>query len=281
MGKFVKLSEKEYKDRLFDMLVKFDEFCNKYKLDYSLCGGTLLGAIRHKGFIPWDDDIDVVMPRPDYEKFKRLVKKYPLAPNLVFDISYEGYVQKIIDKDTYLKARYASVDKHLWMDVFPIDGLPDNKKEAEDRLMKALNIRKLTVRSDARIGEGTTKFRSIAKLPVILPLKMIGKKRFADLLIRFSRKYKYNGSYYVGAVSSSCGKGELLIRSEYEKKVDVEFNGRTFKAMACYDSYLTNMYGDYMKLPEEHERWGHELKNVYKKVNYKSMRTWRYRPVKI
>ena len=77
MGKFVKLSEKEYKDRLFDMLVKFDEFCNKYKLDYSLCGGTLLGAIRHKGFIPWDDDIDVVMPRPDYEKFKRLVKKYP------------------------------------------------------------------------------------------------------------------------------------------------------------------------------------------------------------
>ena len=157
-------SEKEYKDRLFDMLVKFDEFCNKYKLDYSLCGGTLLGAIRHKGFIPWDDDIDVVMPRPDYEKFKRLVKKYPLAPNLVFDISYEGYVQKIIDKDTYLKARYASVDKHLWMDVFPIDGLPDNKKEAEDRLMKALNIRKLTVRSDARIGEGTTKFRSIAKL---------------------------------------------------------------------------------------------------------------------
>ena len=110
MGKFVKLSEKEYKDRLFDMLVKFDEFCNKYKLDYSLCGGTLLGAIRHKGFIPWDDDLDVVMPRPDYEKFKRLVKKYPLAPNLVFDISYEGYVQKIIDKDTYLKARYASVD---------------------------------------------------------------------------------------------------------------------------------------------------------------------------
>ena len=103
MGKFVKLSEKEYKDRLFDMLVKFDEFCNKYKLDYSLCGGTLLGAIRHKGFIPWDDDIDVVMPRPDYEKFKRLVKKYPLAPNLVFDISYEGYVQKIIDKDTYLR----------------------------------------------------------------------------------------------------------------------------------------------------------------------------------
>ena len=267
MSKFVKLSEKEYKDRLFDMLVKFDEFCNKYKLDYSLCGGTLLGAIRHKGFIPWDDDIDVVMPRPDYEKFKRLVKKYPLAPNLVFDISYEGYVQKIIDKDTYLKARYASVDKHLWMDVFPIDGLPDNKKEAEDRLMKALNIRKLTVRSDARIGEGTTKFRSIAKLPVILPLKMIGKKRFADLLIRFSRKYKYNGSYYVGAVSSSCGKGELLIRSEYEKKVDVEFNGRTFKAMACYDSYLTNMYGDYMKLPEEHERLGHELKNIYKKVN--------------
>ena len=120
MGKFVKLSEKEYKDRLFDMLVKFDEFCNKYKLDYSLCGGTLLGAIRHKGFIPWDDDIDVVMPRPDYEKFKRLVKKYPLAPNLVFDISYEGYVQKIIDKDTYLKARYASVDKHLWMDVFQL-----------------------------------------------------------------------------------------------------------------------------------------------------------------
>ena len=176
MSKFVKLSEKEYKDRLFDMLVKFDEFCNKYKLDYSLCGGTLLGAIRHKGFIPWDDDIDVVMPRPDYEKFKRLVKKYPLAPNLVFDISYEGYVQKIIDKDTYLKARYASVDKHLWMDVFPIDGLPDNKKEAEDRLMKALNIRKLTVRSDARIGEGKIGLEALAGVinhPVLKELPFI------------------------------------------------------------------------------------------------------------
>ena len=104
--------------------------------------------------------IDVVMPRPDYEKFKRLVKKYPLAPNLVFDISYEGYVQKIIDKDTYLKARYASVDKHLWMDVFPIDGLPDNKKEAEDRLMKALNIRKLTVRIRCQNRRGNYKVQN-------------------------------------------------------------------------------------------------------------------------
>ena len=266
MSRFVKLSEKEYKDRLFNMLVKFDEFCNKHNLEYSLCGGTLLGAIRHKGFIPWDDDIDVVMPRPDYERFKVLVNKYPLGDNLVFDTTFEGYVQKIVDKSTYLKTRYSSVDKHLWMDVFPIDSLPDNKADAERRLVTGMIIKKITARADTQLGEGKTKLRAVAKIPVILPLQIIGTKRFAKFLGDFSKKYKYKNSYYVGAVSSSCGKGELLVRHEFDKKINVEFNGKKFKAMSCYDTYLKNMYGDYMKLPENYERLGHQLKKCYKRI---------------
>ena len=130
------LSQDEIKDGEVSILRAFHEFCENNHLVYSLAYGTLIGAVRHKGFIPWDDDIDVVMPRPDYERFIGLAVSGVFPEGCrVQATEVDGFIQsfaKVIDPSISVKSgRNRSETKEwLWIDVFPIDGLPEQKKQA-------------------------------------------------------------------------------------------------------------------------------------------------------
>ena len=142
-----KLSLAEIQKAELDIMVVFDRVARENNLKYSLCAGTLLGAVRHKGFIPWDDDIDVTMPRPDYEKLLQLNREKSLWPQSLELCSFEDGTlnspyMKLFDRTTKIVEENYSQDdvRSLWIDIFPVDGVPADRKERVRHYRKALKL---------------------------------------------------------------------------------------------------------------------------------------------
>ena len=256
-----KLENTEIKERLFRILSDFADYCDANGLRYYLCYGTLLGAIRHQGFIPWDDDIDVMMPRPDFEKLAEL-KLRGMNPNY----RLEGYglknslwpFYKIQDISTCVENEYRKGDKHLWIDIFPMDGLPEDSKKSAEILNKTHKLRQLYKYYGAKIGKGKSRFRTIAKIPVILLAKCGGLKLLTCYINTLAQRYGFEDSKYAGEIVWGLGANERMEKADYLPMTEVEFCGRQFHAPACWDHYLSSIYGDYMTLPPAEARITHE-----------------------
>lgn len=259
-----KLSLNELKKEELNILYTFKSFCQKNGLRFYLAGGTLLGAIRHKGFIPWDDDIDVCMPRPDYEKLVQLYdntdSRYQLrcAEKNNFSAPYA----KMVNINAHIKEKYSTNDddKNLWIDIFPIDGLPEEISAVKDIYQSCDFYRTIYLLNFAKLGEGRSSFRKYMKY-LLKPIAMLyGKSRCLAKIQSIATKHEYENSKYVGAVTWGLyGVGERMLKSEFEKAVEVEFEGEMYPAFSCWDSYLTGLYHDYMTLPPESKRKTHDM----------------------
>lgn len=265
------LSTAETQALLVEMLQQFADYCQKHGLRYYLVGGTLLGAIRHKGFIPWDDDIDVGMPRPDYERFLELVQTEPVNETYqvlsLKDGSSPLPFAEMIHKKTRVERptlKYLENDlvvQHAFLDIFPQDGWPEEEAEAKKVVKKAEKLRFMNKLAKAKIGEGKTLLRTLGKIPFALAAKAVGAFTINKKLDTFAKKYDYDSSKYVGAITYGIyGIGERCLREEVIAFTEVEFEGRKFCAPGCWDSYLKGIFGDYMTLPPEEKRVNHELK---------------------
>ncbi len=256
-----RLSPKEIQLRALDILLQVDAFCKEQGLTYYLAAGTLLGAVRHQGFIPWDDDADICMARPDYEKF---VKTFPANENLKVISSslgnWEAPYAKVVDTSTEVRGIFNEAEKHLWLDVFPVDGLPAEEKRAEKIYRDCGICRSLFCVGSARLGEGKTVLRKYVKYLLKPLVQMYGNEKLARKIEEIAARHPYESSEYVGNVTWGIyGIGERMKKSEYEKAVTVEFEGHTFPAMSCWDSYLTGIYGDYMTPPPPEKRKTHDM----------------------
>ncbi len=267
MNKFFSTREIQLEEKkILDEVVKF---LDKNKIKYILCGGTLLGAIRHKGFIPWDDDIDIAIPRPDYNKLQNIIKQNNrLGDNLYFH-SYElknlnmpftkVYNHEIGIYDWRYSDKY---EKYLWIDIFPIDGLPSEDKEnillfkKRDKLKKIMMYRKMSMKyifiNRKKIFNNIIKF-IIKIIYNILPERLITSK-----IIELNNN-NYDNSNYAGVYVWGYGPRERMEKSIFEEYIDVSFEGTKYKSIKDYDKYLTNIYGDYMKLPPIDERITHNI----------------------
>lgn len=254
----------------FDILKRFADVCEKNNLRYYLCGGTLLGAIRHKGFIPWDDDIDILMPRPDFIRFQELSKNNIMGNDLKVCSSYLGNLNdpfcKIFNINTIMKKEYSedSFDNHIWIDIFPMDGLPTSEKKVKRIFRKVAVaraiVRTIKVRMEISDQISKTKFKAIMKRISQPILRLIGSKRIVAYIDKLVQKYNFDDSYYVGGIAFGYGPQEKMVREDYVPVVKVEFEGHFFNAPGCWDVYLRNLYGDYMKLPPKEKQVAHVMK---------------------
>ncbi len=259
------LTTDEVKSGELTILKAFANYCEQQDLSYSLCGGTLLGAVRHKGFIPWDDDIDVVMPRPDYDRLCRLADDFFLNTGFSL-LGYCGVdpldspLLKAADTSICVDASMEYYPSYLWVDVFPVDGLPDGDLTSLYNKVNALRTRLFLASSSSNTGSSLLRkyikkmFGPIARIPFI-------KRSLARALNNYGKKVPYGSTMRVGGVTwGMYGPGEAMPLEGFEEKEMLEFEGVKFPCPSCWDEYLTGIYGDYMQLPPEDKRQTHGLK---------------------
>ncbi|RKM54471.1 LicD family protein [Butyrivibrio sp. X503] len=266
----IKLSEKEIKSIQIKILNDISAYCEKESLVYFLAYGSLIGAIRHKGFIPWDDDIDICMPRKDYDK---LVNGYNrnnhgdtmlLSPET--DPDYYVTSAKIVDTRTILK-EYVSTDKTIgvYVDVFPVDTWPNDLKLAQRHQRKILFWRRLLTLKNLIVS----KDRGILKNIVIsighVILFPVSKRKIIEKIMVISQKYNYiDNPKYKGTVSEpDYGMGEIMPSEWMEEITEAVFENYKFKVPVHYDDILKQLYGDYMKLPPKEMQVSHHGFDVW------------------
>lgn len=253
-----------------DILRHIKRVCEENNLRYFLAGGTLLGAVRHKGFIPWDDDIDISMPRPDYENLITLMEdndKYMLLkPG---DIGYYYNFAKVIDNDTLLVENGCApiANMGVYIDIFPLDGMPE-EGVAIDRHFAALKEVRTRINSFSFIK---TKLRKNLYMyfKIINTYRRNNKKKdlisLQKLYTSTALRYEYDDSKYVYATGGAYDKKDIFLKNLFSDGVDVEFEGEFFKAPTEWDVYLRQLYGDYMQLPPIVKRISnHNYTAVYK-----------------
>lgn len=253
------ISIRELQLKELEILKDFDKFCRKHNLKYCLAGGTLLGAVRHKGFIPWDDDIDVLMPRPDYIKFNQLYNARYLLKSPLLDNKWHYPFAKLMDAGVALREASSSKVTYVWIDIFPADGWPSSYDESAKYHKKHLYLTMLNGASNGAFMKSQHGLlRTFAKFTLISLLRFMPDgiiSRHIDYSV--SKKFPYDESEYVGNIVWPGGK---MIRSRkdfFDCTTSLQFEDGQFIVPQDYHDYLTQAYGDYMELPPESERIGH------------------------
>ena len=258
-GKRISLGE--VKDIEREILVYFASYCREHDLRFFLAGGTLLGAIRHQGFIPWDDDIDIVMPRPDWEAFmKHNTKEF--GPYEIRSFQYTPDVHprplfRIVDPRYFMKINHIQKFLPIWIDVLPLDGLPENEVEREKHYNKAKKLKWVIARSYSNFYKERNPIKRALKLVICFPLRLIGPTFFIKKLDKLGKKYDYEQAQYAGSLVAGYGYREGVVKSAFEFGIDASFEGHKFPIPVGYDIILGSVYGDYMKLPPESKRKKH------------------------
>ncbi len=254
------IAPEKIQERGLEMLKFVDEVCRRENLTYWLSGGTLLGAVRHKGFIPWDDDVDLMMPRPDYEKLvaaaERLsTERYILAhPRLQDD--YAMSWMRVYDLGTQVRlSKVISLGPgNLFVDIFPVDALPTNKLLSDLHFRRA-RLRYILLKSSRRTGVWPNERLKLLKKILTRITHLVPSNRYARRLDRFCNRGDFNKARYAGCcVITHYGNRERMPKSIYESTVRLPFCDGKFPAPVGWDTYLRNLYGDYMQLPPENQR---------------------------
>lgn len=263
------LTERQVQLGELTVLKELARICEEQHLRYFLFYGTLLGAVRHGGFIPWDDDIDIAMPREDYEKLLAYLLSHELTPFKVMSCrNNKEYIYPICRFcDTRYYVDYQDAAEYglgLFVDIYPLDGYGKTERER-----KAL-YRKSRVLNGLVFQAGQKSFRRSSTAPWRTPLKfllygyakLLGCPRLMAKLDKAARKRSFSDSAYVDCVVWLPKPGGFP-RELFDETAYIRFEDQDFPVPARYDEILTICYGDYMRLPPEEQRVGHHNYTAY------------------
>lgn len=251
-------------EKLLLMLSWFNDFCRKYNLKYYAVGGTLLGAVRHKGFIPWDDDIDLCMPRDDYEKLYDIMgtsvwSHYVLETVHSEDPAYCYTFSKLYDTETTLIENVRSgIKRGIYLDIFPFDGL-GSSKEPDIKLFKKINERnQLFLARVSGIRTGRAFYKNLAvRIIGSFPESILNTKKMRLNIDTLCKYYKYEESLWVGNLLGNWGQREIVAKSVIGEPTEYMFEGAKIFGVEKYDEYLTSIYGNWRELPPVEKQVSH------------------------
>ena len=254
------------------VLQQVNDICKEQGLRYSMCGGTLLGAVRHNGYIPWDDDIDIVMPRPDYQKLIEYSMKNELPFKLMCHQNNERFCDlyaKAYDKRTVIIEESANRWDNkcgVYIDIFPADGLGNSFEEAQKTLNLSRFNRELLVAANwKKFKKSKTHSWYIepVRFAFFLLSRFVNPKKLIEKIEKTYISRNFDDSNVVGVVCGSYRDRELMPIEYYSEFVLMKFEGREFQGLKNYDGYLKKIYGDYMQLPPENKRITHHSFTPY------------------
>lgn len=259
-----------------EILKTIAQICEEQNFRYALIYGTLIGAIRHHGYIPWDDDVDIMMPRPDYERFLNYFKDHKQEfPNLrLFNHNeckeYPYMISRISDERYEIDmANEKPYGMGIFVDIYPYDGLGKTEKEALKFGLKGDRLSSFcyqATREHFAIETTTSRIRKLVKYPFYFISKLIGKDYFQNKLEKLAGAKDYETSEYIGCVIwLSGGEKDIFKRSWFDETIRMPFGKYEFRVPKAYDEVLRHTYGDYMQLPPEEDRIGHHYYKVYVK----------------
>lgn len=268
---------RDFHNELLDILIEFDRICRENNIKYSLAFGTLLGAVRHKGFIPWDDDVDVMMERNDYDYFCKICPE-KIGNNYFFqsrktEKKYPYNICRIRKNNTamiYNTWKDAGIHLGIYIDIYPIDKIPNNKiKRIIQKFFIILNTPVRISRNPVIFFNGGQKFNAIIKKILYYVSRMIP----IGLSTRIENYYLTKYNKLDCNLSGIICEGGTLIKTPQDMKPfkssflssykEVSFEGHSFLAVSECDGVLSHWYGDYMKLPPENERVMYHQPDVF------------------
>ena len=251
------------KSAQLDLLKELKKICKENDLQYFLQYGTLIGAVRHNGFIPWDDDIDVGMLREDYEKFRECCKKQLNNNFYLADYrdteNYPHVYGKLKIKNTkYVEtlSKNSTMGNEIFIDIFPYDNAPDSKFMRRARNIK-YKIYKRVLELKCGFGLANTFKRKIKYFPIIVLSKLLTTKHCINVFDKGLSKYNNKETKYVANCGSPAAYKDEVLPKEYISKVKLhKYEDSEFSIPVEYDKLLRIFYGDYMQLPPIEERVG-------------------------
>jgi len=261
------IEQVDFRKQMLDILEDIHKFCLENNLRYWIAYGTLLGAVRHKGFIPWDDDMDICLPRPDYERF---LKEYSHPNYKVIspytDKDYPLDYAKVHDIRTIVKEQGGDGNWGIFIDVYPVDGVK-SKEEFEKTKKKVRTYRHFVANQrftrNYRLSEIKDSKKKVAAIAGKLMHPFVSMNYFLKRQDKVMRTSDFNSSELV---CNFCGLEPLLFPKEWVSEFEeIPFEDRMFCAPKAYDNMLTLRYGDYMTPPSpERQKSLHDIKAYWK-----------------
>lgn len=249
-----------------DVLQEIHNFCLEHRITYSLACGTALGAIRHKGYIPWDDDIDIYLLRNDYNK---LIQTYPVDVrykiiSMERDNQWDRPYAKAYDSLTVFDEKAnCNVKIGVGIDVYPIDKVPDDFDEWKRFDHNRRRLQKYLIMKQIQFSKN----RSLSKNLFILGAKILllpfSRRRISAFIDKKIKAYNTTDSQWVFENAQGMIQKNRFNKKVFEQTIPVDFEDRKFMLFKDYDEYLRNGYGDYMKLPPKEKQVAHHSFNAY------------------
>ena len=250
--------------KLLDMFSWFHGFCVENGLRYYAMGGTALGAVRHNGFIPWDDDIDVGMPRNDYEKLRKLVANFKSENEFCFEFPSEkkDFVYaygKVYDKTTTLveNTRY-NTKRGIFIDIFPLDGMGDDMEDVRAHFKKIQKLNNLAHTRICAIRKGRKWYKNMAiVVSRCIPDFIIDARKITKKIDALGASRSFDDCKYIANCFGAWGEKEIHEKRIYGTPKLCKFETAEIYVQEDTDAYLRGLYGDYMKLPPVEKRVTH------------------------
>lgn len=270
------MSLKEVQSVNLEIMKDIHSFCEKNGIHYSLAYGTLIGAIRHKGFIPWDNDIDVMMPRPDFERFSREYKSangYRLS-SAYDDDTYVNFT-RVYNSETLVEAPLvpAKFDIGVWVDIFPIDAIPDDETIRKDQFKRLRRFTHFVMIYRAgwvrwkKTKSVTVRIKALFRQLQLLLVARGNFKFWHNRIIEICNENKFGTTKRCSSLlcveANAKNKQEIFSIDDFKDFELHPFENEFFYIASGYDNILRSIFGDYMRLPPEEKRHSHSLSSFY------------------